>query len=259
MSAKNVVAPLISVVIPVYRTGEVLRKTLDALLNVDYPKEKIEIIFSYYPDPDDSLTPNIIKEFRRRNRNKYFGIKVLKREKQGTSYGRNLGIKNSNGDYIFVLDDDIIIHRDTFKHALKLFEDPEVAMVNFMCLSPKPSIVEEIEVIPYKVRIARYGGAKGCAMIRKRVLDEVGLYDERLGPPYGSHEDYELGLRISKRYKVLIDGTLTQIHLGSKKRKIDSAESRCFINSAKGRLKYYFTRGAETFHIILLNLSLIHI
>lgn len=173
--------PLISIVIPVFRSGEVLRKTLQALLDVDYPKEKLEIIFSYYLDPNDHLTLSIINGFKHKYANKYFDIKVLKRKEQGASYGRNLGIKNSNGDFVFVLDDDILVHRDTFKHAMKLFEDPRVGMVNFMCLSPKPSIVEEVEVIPYKGRIAKYGGAKGCAMIRRQILDEVGFYNERLG------------------------------------------------------------------------------
>ena len=72
-------------------------------------------------------------------------------------------------------------------------------MVNFMCLSPKPSIVEEIEVIPYKGRVTEYRGAKGCAIVKRHVLNELDLYDEKLGPPYGSHEDYELGARISRK------------------------------------------------------------
>ena len=105
--------PLISIVIPVFYCGDVLRKTLQGLLNADYPKEKLEIIFSYYLDPEDSLTFNIIEESKQKYADKFYNIKILRRREPGSSYARNSGIRNSSGDYIFILDDDIIIHKDT--------------------------------------------------------------------------------------------------------------------------------------------------
>jgi glycosyltransferase involved in cell wall biosynthesis len=44
--------PLISVIMPLYNSESTLRETLNALYNVDYPKDSIEIIFSYYPSND---------------------------------------------------------------------------------------------------------------------------------------------------------------------------------------------------------------
>ena len=43
---------------------------------------------------------------------------------------------------------------------------------------------------------------------------KLGLYREDMGPPYTIHEDWELGSRIRRHgYKLIVDGTLKQIHL----------------------------------------------
>ena len=249
---------LISVVMPLFYSGGCLQKTLKALYNVDYPKCRIEIIFSYYPSEDSTL--EIIEGFKRRHYREYFGVKILERQEQGVSYGRNLGIMSSRGNYIFLIDDDIALCSEVFEHALNILETkPEVAVVCFPYTSLQPSIFEYATIFRFEGRITStktFG--TGCSMIRKRVLDEVGLLNERLGYPYSIHEDLELAARIKKAgYDIIIDGTLIQTHLPKKKTYTLTKNTHNFGTSASryivNHLKFYFTTGVDSYHSVLLS------
>lgn len=243
--------PLISVVMPLYQSGSVLKETLQALYNVDYPKKKIEIIFSYYPSDDNTL--NILEEFKRKHSNEYFDIKVLICKERGVSYARNIAIKESNGEYIFILDDDVAIHKDTFKRALDILaKEQDVAVVSFPYVLEKPSILEKAHLLTVKGKVRETRTFGGCAMVRRKVFNEIGLYNERLGPPYDAHEDLELSARINKLYKIITDGTIIQIHLPKKRyNSQDRITSSPSLNEALRYLKFYFTIGADTYELVL--------
>jgi len=250
MSQEN----LISVVVPLFYSGSCLRETLDAFCDIDFPKHRIEAIFSYYPSEDSTL--EIVKEFKRRHDEEYLDIKILERREQGVSYGRNLGIRNSSSNYIFLLDDDIALRRETFEHALNIIErEPAVAVVCFPYASPRPSIFEHASIFRFEGRVTStkiFG--TGSSMIRKRVLDEVGLLNEKLGYPYSIHEDLELSARIKKAgYDIIIDGTLIQTHLPKKRTYARTGDVRGARALAVDRLKFYFTSGADSYHSVLLS------
>lgn len=238
---------------PLYWSGIVLRKTLQALYNVDYPKNKIEIIFSYYPSADNTL--NIIREFKQNYSKEYFNIKILISKKRGVSYQRNIAIKESKGEYIFILDDDVAIHKDTFKHALDIFaKNPKVGVVSFLCIPENPRIFERALLLKFKNKIRKSRTFGGCAMVKREVFDKIGLYNERLGYPYGPHEDLELSARINKFYDIVVDGTIIQVHLP--KKRYDSLGNELKpINSLFRRIlnqvKFYFTSGADSYELVL--------
>jgi GT2 family glycosyltransferase len=254
MSSEN----LISVVMPLFYSGSCLQKTLEAFCSINYPKSRIEIIFSYYPSKDSTL--EIVEEFKSWHDGEYFGITILERQEQGVSYGRNLGIRNSGGNYIFLLDDDIALCSETFKHALNILERaPEVAVACFPYASSRPSIFEHTSVFRFEGRVTHtktFG--TGCAMIRKKVLDEVGLLNERLGYPYSIHEDLELAARVKKAgYDIIIDGTLIQTHLAKKR---EYTQVGNIHDSRASGLRYvvkhwklYFTTSADSYHAVLLS------
>lgn len=245
--------PLISVIIPVYWSGSVLRKTLKALYNVDYPKEKIEIIFSYYPSGDNTL--DIIEEFKSKYFNEYYDIKILICDRRGVSYARNIAIKESNGKYVFILDDDVAIHKDTFKRALGILEkNPKIGVVFFPYINENPSIIERAHLLKFRGRIRKSKTFGGCAMIRREVFDKVGLYNEQLGYPYGIHEDLEISARINKFYDIVVDGTIIQTHLP--KKRYDSLSNEMQIADSLLRrlwyyMKSYFTSGADSYELVL--------
>jgi len=248
--------PLISVIMPLYNSESTLRKTLEALYNVDYPKTRIEIIFSYYPSEDETL--KIIKEFKNQHEKEYFSIKILECKRRGVSHGRNIAIRNSNAEYVFILDDDVVIHKDTFKRAMKILaERPDVAVVSYLYLHEEMDLFEEafarVRFAPFKNKVSKAKTFGGCALVRKRVFDEVGLYNEQLGYPYSHHEDIEISARISRLYSIVVDRGLIQKHLRKKTLRLSSnRESRfSMLKKVINGLRFYFGSGADSYHIVL--------
>lgn len=237
--------PLISIVIPLYYSSSVLEQVLDALYNLDYPKKKIELIFSYYPSKDNTL--KIVKRFKQNHLKEYYNILIIICEKRGVSYGRNVGIMKSNGEYVLLLDDDIKLHKDTLRDAVnKINQTPKTAAVIYDYLSVKPNLLERARHLAFEKSSDVW--ITGCSLIKKKIVEEVGLYDENLGYPYSIHEDLDLTVRLRKKGFTLVKGSLLQIHLSKGNIRLENSKKPMLFKYIKG----YFTSYADSYHIVLL-------
>ena len=91
------VNPLISVVIPLYNKAKFICETLDSVLQQDY--SNLEILVVNDASTDESL--KVIKTYSDSR------IKIINNKtNQGLSESRNIGIKNSKGELIALLDAD---------------------------------------------------------------------------------------------------------------------------------------------------------
>ena len=91
-------SPLISVIIPVYKVEQYLRRCLDSIVNQTYTN--LEIILVDDGSPDNS--PQICDEFA----NKDNRIAVIHKKNGGLSDARNAGLDICKGEYISFVDSD---------------------------------------------------------------------------------------------------------------------------------------------------------
>lgn len=91
-------APLVSVIVPIYNVEKYIVNGVESLCNQDYAN--IEIILVDDGSPDKS--PELIDELARKDDR----IKVIHKKNGGVSSARNVGIKESNGEYIMFVDGD---------------------------------------------------------------------------------------------------------------------------------------------------------
>lgn len=98
----------VSIIVPIYNASEYLSRSIKSLINQSY--ENLEIILI-----DDCSTDNskeIIKKYALKDtRIKPFYSEV----NQGVSKTRNIGLKSLSGDYVFFMDSDDSINKDTIK------------------------------------------------------------------------------------------------------------------------------------------------
>ena len=94
----------ISVIIPVYNTGNYLKKCLDSILNQTL--KEIEIIIVNDGSSDNSL--DIIKRYMKKNKN----IILINKENGGQGSARNMGISRATGEYISFVDSDDFIDEE---------------------------------------------------------------------------------------------------------------------------------------------------
>lgn len=106
----------ISFVIPTYNCAKVLRASLAAIREQDYPQDKVEIIVVDGDSTDDTRT--VATEF---------GALVLDNPEVAHPQGRPIGIRVAKGDLIVCLDsDNILPERDWLKKMATPFLDQDV-------------------------------------------------------------------------------------------------------------------------------------
>lgn len=90
--------PLISVVVPVYKTELYLQECLDSILAQTYTKLEIILIDDGSPDECGAICDEyVLKDSR---------VKVIHKENGGAAAARNDGIKQSTGEYLAFIDSD---------------------------------------------------------------------------------------------------------------------------------------------------------
>ena len=112
--------PLISVIIPIYNTGDSAVKLLDKLTKQSY--ENLEIICVDDGSKDGSF--DLVAEFIRQSKlkNKNLTMTILRQKNQGAAGARNLGLKKASGEYVTFIDSDDEVKKTHIEDLLKSLE-----------------------------------------------------------------------------------------------------------------------------------------
>jgi cellulose synthase/poly-beta-1,6-N-acetylglucosamine synthase-like glycosyltransferase len=103
--------PLVSVIVPAFNEEVVIKKTLQAIIEVQYPRK--EIIF--VDDGSTDRTLSIAKQFKNL-------VTILHKENGGKASALNYGILYAKGEIIVIVDADTIIGRRAITELVKGFE-----------------------------------------------------------------------------------------------------------------------------------------
>src|SRR4030042_62910 len=106
-----------SVIIVTYNGEKFIGECLKSALNQSYKNTEILVIDNNSTDK----TRQIILDFQKNH-----NFKILFNNKNvGFAGGHNLGIKNSRGEYILCLNQDVILEENFIEEAVKIFETDE--------------------------------------------------------------------------------------------------------------------------------------
>lgn len=181
-----------------------LKRAIDSVINQSYSNIEIIIV-------DDSPTDDVNrKEVENRiatiqdNRVKYIRHECNK----GACEARNTGIRNSNGRYIAFLDDDDEWLSNKLELQIMKFTDQQVGLVYCDSYSiyikdndiqHKHKRANRVKGWVYdKLIIENFIGSTSFVLIKREVFGTCGLFNSDMK----SAQDYEMWLRISKKYKV---------------------------------------------------------
>ena len=179
--------PLLSIIIPCYNSESTLEETLISVLAQDFDDWEALIVNDGSPDKLEAIALAWVAKDAR--------FKYFKKENGGLGSARNFGIQRSLGVYILPLDSDNLIRPYFFKKALNFFEqndDLGVIYGNSQYFGERNITKKVGDFDKFKLLYQNYIDA--CALIKKKVFDNVGLYDTNL--PFQGHEDWEFWIRV---------------------------------------------------------------
>jgi len=207
--------PFVSIVLAVRNEENSITRCIDAILNQDYPKERYEILV--IDGESEDKTQDIVLDLIKSNKNR---IKLLNNPEKSASAGRNIGILESKGEFIGILNARGIVNESwiSILSQILMENDKEVAAAGCIALNADQTAITTAEDIVINSTLGGFRMATsqivskdkkdeifeaesiGVSLYRKSVLLEVGLYDKELF----SGEDYELNYRIRiNHYKIL--------------------------------------------------------
>lgn len=189
--------PIVSVIITTYNRPEYLKITLDSVVNQTYKYLEIIVV------DDGSIgneNENICNQFK--------NIRYVKNKNTKTpASGRNIGIKKANGEYIAFLDDDDIWIPNKIKIQIEILENnPDFGLVHSPCqiIDSDGNLNSEIIGESFEWRnkhgdisltmLGKFGLMMPTPLIRKSVIEIVGLFNEKMKP---AGEDTEFWCRCS--------------------------------------------------------------
>lgn len=117
--------PSISILVPMHNEEKVLHNVLDALIECNYDRDKMEII------PINDNSTDSTKEKLEEYHSRYEFIRPIHRDckDRGKTYGLNDAMKIAKGDIIIVFDADYRPGKDMLNQLAVGFLDPEIAAV----------------------------------------------------------------------------------------------------------------------------------
>ena len=199
---KRTKLPLVSVIIPTYNRGWVVKEAIDSVLDQDFSDYELIVV----DDGSNDNTREILGAYGK-------AITVLQQSNRGVSAARNRGIAEAAGRLIAFLDSDDLWLPRKLSTQVKFFEENADSVIN---QTQEIWIRNGVRVNPKK-RHHKFSGmiferslalclvSPSAVMIKKSLFDAVGVFDENLP----ACEDYDLWLRISCRYPVhLVDSAL---------------------------------------------------
>jgi biofilm PGA synthesis N-glycosyltransferase PgaC len=119
-------SPSVTILVPMYNEEKMIQLKLKNLLEVSYPKEKMEVIL--IDDASTDQTSTKAHEFAKNNPE--LSMKILSQyPRGGKSRALNKGLKVSSNDIIIMSDADTFWHRDILRQALPYLSDPTVGAI----------------------------------------------------------------------------------------------------------------------------------
>jgi biofilm PGA synthesis N-glycosyltransferase PgaC len=145
--------PFVSVVVPAYNEGLVIAQSLRSLLELNYPHYEVLVV------DDGSTDDTYERAMEVAHGSDTVPVQVITKHNGGKADALNVGIAHARGDFVFNMDGDTKLSRNTLRACIRHFDDPRVGAVagNVKVLN-RENALTRLQALEY---------VEGLAMVRK--------------------------------------------------------------------------------------------
>lgn len=188
--------PLVSAVIPCFNAEKTLRETIESALCQTYQHLEVIVV----DDGSIDASVDIARSFGER-------IRLIQKKNGGPASARNVGIRESQGEFVAFLDaDDTWLPFKTERQVQAFLDHAPVGLVHsdYLRLEDDRIVgtskkINLAQCQPRRIFREIFRGdiliGTVSVMARRTMIEEVGYFDER--PEIQGAEDYDLWLRIA--------------------------------------------------------------
>jgi cellulose synthase/poly-beta-1,6-N-acetylglucosamine synthase-like glycosyltransferase len=192
--------PGVTIIVPCWNEEDTIKGTIDSLMALDYPKEKLN--FFLVDDGSTDGTWEIMKTFKGHPQ-----IQVTRKENGGKHTAVNLGLKQAQTPFVGCLDSDSFVDPQALRRIMTHFEnDSEVMAVcpSIVVHQPK-GLMQVIQRVEYDWAVfrkkilgmlgANYVTPGPFSIYKKEVFEKIGYFRKA-----HNTEDMEIAFRMQKNH-----------------------------------------------------------
>ena len=158
--------PAVTITVPCWNEERTIEKTVNSLLNLNYPKDKLKIFLIDDGSTDNTL--NVINKF-----SLYDNIKIFHKKNGGKFTALNLGLQNLETDFFGCLDADSFADSESLIRLMSYFEKDS----GIMAVVPSVTVTGSVNFVQGAQKAEYYMG-----VYFKKMLDFLGAIDVTPGP-----------------------------------------------------------------------------
>jgi glycosyltransferase involved in cell wall biosynthesis len=158
--------PAVTITLPVYNARSSIAATLESLLELDYPRDRLQILV--ISDASTDGTDDVVRTFESG------GVELLRlAERRGKTAAENAALAASRGEILVNVDSTIIVPAQSLKKLVRVFDDPTIGVasgrdVSVGAIDNRGTHAEsgyvgyEMWVRDLETRVGSIVGASGC-------------------------------------------------------------------------------------------------
>jgi cellulose synthase/poly-beta-1,6-N-acetylglucosamine synthase-like glycosyltransferase len=189
--------PTVTIIVPVFNEEKTVEKTILSLLDLNYPKDRLDIMV--VDDGSKDNTWQVVQKFKNNPT-----VSLHKKENGGKYTALNYAIEHSKSEYIGCLDADSFVDKDALNYILPYFEEGGVMAVTPSLRIQNPdTVLGMMQNAEYYLGIftrkilglldAQYVTPGPFSIFKREVFAEIGPYKHA-----HNTEDLEMALRLQQ-------------------------------------------------------------
>ncbi|MBO6574808.1 MAG: glycosyltransferase [Rhodothermales bacterium] len=117
--------PPVSIIVPAYNEGKLLKSTVASLLEMDYPQYEILLVDDGSTDDTRDVAREVVGIYRQGT----VEVRLVEKPNGGKATALNAGIQVSRYDYVLNVDGDSQLSPDTLRKTIRHFVDPRLGAI----------------------------------------------------------------------------------------------------------------------------------
>ncbi|MGI9118073.1 MAG: glycosyltransferase [Minisyncoccia bacterium] len=189
--------PTVTIIVPCYNEEKTVGLTMESLLNMSYPKDKLRIIV--VDDGSKDNTWDVLQKYKDNSI-----VSIYKKTNGGKHTALNFGLEHTTSELVGCLDADSSVHPEALKRIITVFDNPKTMAVSPSIVVRDPKTITEFaqraeyDMAHYNKKMLAF--IEGIhvtpgpfSIFRKKVFDDLGPYRKA-----HQTEDQEIALRMHK-------------------------------------------------------------
>ena len=181
--------PFVTIQLPIYNEMYVVKRLLESITNLDYPKDKFEI--HILDDSTDQTSEILVPEVKKYRDEGFIIEHITRGDRKGYKAGAlQSAMPRARGEFIAIFDADFLPKTDFLKQTLAYFQNPSVGVVQtrWEHLNQNYSLLTRVQAFQLNVHftVEQLGRRKGDLLLqfngtagvwRKSTIDDAGGWE----------------------------------------------------------------------------------